>query len=142
MPSPVKSKPVIREREKTTKDSSRRSRLEARNENEGSSHEIVKLERGRLDFYPPQNNITRTSPPHKIRETNFSPFSSPFASSTRGGRAKRFSAVSEKDHEAARRAVWEVTSKKGRHTDPPLHARKMVRHNHYCFLSSRRRNKD
>lgn len=127
MPSPIKSQRDIGTRQKHAKQSSGFSRLQARNENEGSSHESVPWERERLDFYPPQNQTTRTSPLHKTRETKFSPLSSSFTSSSRGGRSKRYSSVSEKEHEAAKRAVWEVTSKTGRHAEPARRRRKMVR---------------
>jgi hypothetical protein len=128
MPSPVKSQPDIRKSDKNVKDSSKPSHLASGiHKEEESSREIVSVEIGRLDFHPPQNHISRTSPPHKTRETKYSPLSSPFASSIRGGRSKRFSTVSEKDHEAAKRAAWEVTSKSRRHAEKEFPARKPVR---------------
>jgi hypothetical protein len=142
MPSPVRSKTNIEEREHKTKYSSRTPRYETSKENIRSSHTRNSNERGRLDFNPPQNEITRLSPAHKIRESTFSALS-PFTSSNRGGKSKRYSTVSDREHEAAKRAAWEATSKSRRRTEPPFRSRNSVGQNqvcceyHFCFQRSR-----
>lgn len=87
---------------------------------EASTNEIRedagRSKRDRSDFHPPQNQPTRRSRTHKIiRETSHlsSPHSSPFASSSRGGRGRRGTIVSSKEHEAAERAAREATSRHG-----------------------------